>query len=475
MSKPTVVERKVPSHWIPTPTAAWKIAVWYAVLGSLWILCSGWLLHHFVVSGELETALEQIKGWFFVIVTATLLGLSLDRYFREIRRSAKLLQDSEQRWQFALEGAGYGVWDWNSQTNEVFFSLRWKAMLGYEPEEVGTSISEWKTRVHPDDLPRVSQELKKHLESQTPVFSSEYRFRCKDGSYKWLLNRGKVMSRTPEGKPLRVLGTHSDITERKHLEAQLRQAQKLEAVGQLAGGVAHDFNNILAAILIQLGLMQENSNLDEETRNALNDLDSEARRAVNLTRQLLMFSRRSVMKPQPLDLNKVIENLLRMLSRLIGEQVSLKFEDQGNSPMVEADAGMLEQVLMNLVVNARDAMPKGGQISIKTSVVTLTAQQAEIHRDRQSERFVCMEVSDTGCGMDEDTLKRIFEPFFTTKEAGKGTGLGLATVHGIVAQHNGWVEVSSKVGQGTSFQVFLPATLKSTAETTQSYGTDGTK
>jgi CheY-like chemotaxis protein len=246
------------------------------------------------------------------------------------------------------------------------------------------------------------------------------------------------------------------------LESQLRQAQKLEAVGQLAGGVAHDFNNILAAMMMHLGLLQMNAALDAETQQALKELDAQTRRAAALTRQLLMFSRRSVLAVRPLDLNEVVANLLKMLSRLIGEQIELRFDGMAGLPPVGADAGMLEQVLMNLVVNARDAMPKGGCITIRTRCEDLGGRDIRLNPNRRSGRFVSLAVADTGTGMEEATLKRIFEPFFTTKEAGKGTGLGLATVHGIVAQHRGWVEVESAPGQGTTFRVFLPSMVEAT-------------
>ena len=168
--------------------------------------------------------MEDVKGWFFVSVTAVLLGLALDRYFREIRRSTQLLENSEQRWQFALEGAGHGVWDWNAQTDEVFYSAQWKTMLGFEPHEIANTRAEWETRVHPEDLPRVRKEIQRHFDGHTPAYISEYRLRCKDGSFRWVLAQGKVISHTPDGKPSRVLGTHSDITGRKHADAALRES-----------------------------------------------------------------------------------------------------------------------------------------------------------------------------------------------------------------------------------------------------------
>src|SRR5208283_4369421 len=220
----------------------------------------------------------------------------------------------------------------------------------------------------------------------------------------------------------------------------------MQAIGHLAGGVAHDFNNILVSLMIGLELTRRNPNLDEEARVMLKELTSETKRASKLTRQLLMLSRRSVMDVRLLDLNDVVANLLKMLGRLLGEHITLVFERGHMLPAVEADAGMLEQVLMNLVVNARDAMPSGGQITLSTEAVEIGPEMTAMHSQRRMGRFVCVTVTDTGCGMDSDTLDRLFEPFFTTKAVGKGTGLGLATVYGIVTQHKGWVEVESKVG-----------------------------
>jgi PAS domain S-box-containing protein len=262
--------------------------------------------------------------------------------------------------------------------------------------------------------------------------------------------------RDAAGKVVNYVAVKYDVTREVQLESQLRQSQKLEAVGQLAGGVAHDFNNILAATMLNLSMLLENENLDVETRAGLKDLEASAERAASLTRQLLMFSRRSVLETKVLDLNELVDNLLKMLGRLLGDHIELVFERSNNLPSVEADVGMLEQVLMNLTVNARDAMPKGGRIGIRTAAAQISDTDVDRNANRRSGRFVCLSVTDTGCGMDEATLARIFEPFFTTKETGKGTGLGLATVDGIVAQHRGWVEVDSRLGQGTVFRVYLP-------------------
>ncbi len=247
-----------------------------------------------------------------------------------------------------------------------------------------------------------------------------------------------------------------DITQQISVEEQLRQSQKLDAVGQLAGGIAHDFNNILAAMLMQLGLLRSSPSLDLETRESLKELEQEAKRAAALTRQLLLYSRREVMQSKVLNLNDLLDNLMKMLRRLLGEHISLGFQGAAVIPWIAADPGMIEQVAVNLCVNARDAMPKGGTLDLLTRVVEVDEHHLTANPDARVGRFVLLLVSDSGCGMDESILRRIFEPFFTTKEVGKGTGLGLATVYGIVKQHQGWIEVDSVVGRGTTFRVYLP-------------------
>lgn len=831
MSNQSVSNHEVrASQWLVSRAVAIKIALTYAVLAGLWILCSDWALHALMRDQQWRRSAEIGKGWLFVISTALLLGWYLDRYFHVIRRAAEKLDESEQRWGFALAGAGDGVWDFDAQTNQVFFSDRWKTMLGYAPHEIGNSFAEWESRVHTDDLPGVKQEMEKHLRGETSLYQTEHRLRCKDGSYKFILARGCIISRSADGRPLRVVGTHRDVSERhaaeqalraseahfralfeamnegvalhelvcdeqgkpvdyrilrvnpaferhtgfkpestegrlasacygvtpapfldtyaavaqggapvnfdtffapigrhfvvsvfsprpgtfatvfldvterklaeaaaaeeavrrqilveqssdgilvvgedgavvetnlrfaemlgysvaeiqqlhvwdwdlqwsreellriiraigpqgtrfvtrqrrkdgrvidvevgnngatlggrklvfcvcrdisdrkqaedalkssedrfrrvveaapqaifirrgRHcayanpaavklfgavsaeelvgksmhdcfhpscraeieqcirqlddhgtatvgadvlfqkldgqpvpvivsafpfpyqgqpaalvfardrsgerlLEAQLRQAQKLEAIGQLAGGVAHDFNNILAVIMVNVGLMKLQPRLSEEMRRGLNELEIAADRAAGLTRQLLMFGRRSVLAMKPLDVNDLVANLLKMLSRLLGERVNLSFDPGAALPAVQADAGMIEQVLMNLAVNARDAMPGGGRITLTTELRELGPGELAQNGERHAGSFVVLSVADTGSGIEDATLKHLFEPFFTTKEPGKGTGLGLATVHGIIAQHNGWIEVDSTVGRGTTFTVFLPA------------------
>jgi PAS domain S-box-containing protein len=278
-----------------------------------------------------------------------------------------------------------------------------------------------------------------------------------DGRITWA-STTKIPLRDAEGRINGLVGISRDVTERKNLEAQFLQSQKMDAFGQLAGGVAHDFNNILAAMLLQVSFMKLTSNLPANVAAQMNDLEDLTVRAGSLTRQLLTFSRRQDLAKAPLDLNAVIERTCNMLRRLIGEHVTLELKTSAGSLWIEADAGMMEQVVMNLCINARDAMPNGGRLLIETRV------EKSDHSAGRPDNLACLTVTDTGCGMDAATQARIFEPFFTTKALGKGTGLGLATVYGIIEQHHGAVEVESEVGRGSIFRVFLP--LKDSAAPT---------
>jgi two-component system cell cycle sensor histidine kinase/response regulator CckA len=266
--------------------------------------------------------------------------------------------------------------------------------------------------------------------------------------------------RDERGQLVGLITVHMDITQRKLLEGQLRQAQKMEAVGQLAGGVAHDFNNMLAVIRGNADLLlMDDDQFSAAAKEGLKHIAAASDKAASLTRQLLMFSRKQVMQSQPLMLNDLIRNLAKMLGRTIREDIRLECVYGDPLPFIQADPGMLEQVLLNLVVNARDAMPHGGQLHITTERFSLEAAHAQANPEARVGEFVCMSVSDTVTGIAPEHLLRIFEPFFTTKEPDKGTGLGLATVYGIVKQHQGWIEVSSRLGAGTHFNVFLPALL----------------
>jgi PAS domain S-box-containing protein len=257
-----------------------------------------------------------------------------------------------------------------------------------------------------------------------------------------------------------VLLLAQDVSERARLERQLRQAQKMESVGQLAAGVAHDFNNILTVIKGHAELLAMTLGTAAEEGESIDEINAASSRAATLIRQLLMFSRKQVMQFRHQNLNEILRNVLRMLERLVGEQVQIDFSPHEPLPSIHADSSMLEQIVMNLVVNARDAMPNGGKISIATSLKKINRGPTPIDPEQRDGDFICLTFSDTGSGMDAQILDRIFEPFFTTKPAGKGTGLGLSTVFGIVRQHLGWTEVESQLGHGTTFRIYFAATSK---------------
>ncbi len=337
--------------------------------------------------------------------------------------------------------------------NESFLAL-----FGYRAEEmIGHTATELGLWGNTQDLPQ----LLKRLKDNSRVKDVSCRFRRKGGEVRSTLTS---VERIDLGNEPCLLYIVHDITERLSLEEQLRQAQKMEAVGQLAAGVAHDFNNILTIVQGHTALLLAKPITQPGLREALQQVEGASERAANLVRQLLAFSRRQIMQPRALDLNELVQNLSRMLTRILGEDITLHLECDAEAPAISADPGMVEQVILNLAVNARDAMVNGGQLTINTRMVTTTEVDRQHNPDAQLGEFVCLTVTDTGSGMDPAIMKRIFEPFFTTKPVGKGTGLGLSMVYGIVKQHEGWVEVESQVGVGTSFRIHLPCAPRASLE-----------
>jgi PAS domain S-box-containing protein len=415
-----------------------------------------------VVKKESEYAIGGERRLFYKIIAPIsaghnilgIMGINID--ITDRKRAEEALRESEARWQFAIEGSNEGVWDRNIESGEVFFSRQWKEMLGFSEDEIGCDVDEWSKRVHTEDLPRVMGEIERHLRRETDSYSAEYRMQCKNGSYKWILARGKVISRKEDGGALRFVGTHSDMTERRNLEAQLQHSQKMEAVGLLAGGIAHDFNNILTAIIGYSHLIQARTTENDPVHNYARQIDSAAGRAAEMTRGLLAFSRKQVMVSKVVDLNKTVTELEKILRRLLNESIELRLNVLPEKLNVMADSGKLEQVLMNFVTNAKDAMPRGGILTISTSLMTMNGKFLHSHGYGAPGKYACIEVNDTGCGIDKETRKKIFEPYYTTKEVGKGTGLGLSIVFGIIKQHNGYINVYSEQGMGTTFRIYLP-------------------
>ncbi|MFO1478459.1 MAG: response regulator [Verrucomicrobiota bacterium] len=381
-----------------------------------------------------------------------------DTVFRA--RQAELDLRQEQHLRSLIENASDLITVVNPKGTIRFQSPSSRRILDTAPEDMtGQSLFDL---LHPDDVRKAEGAIQTMIRTAGIPQTLEFRMKTHGGDWRLVECIGRSVEE-PGGEGYLILNGR-DITETTRLEEQLRQAQKMEAVGQLAGGIAHDFNNILAATLMHLGLLRSDFRLPGEMIESLQELEKGVKRAANLTRQLLLFSRRELMQVQPIELNELLEDMTKMLSRLLGENIEIRLQTPHPSPLINADKGMIEQVVMNLCINARDAMPRGGRLVIATKLVEITAADAAKNRDARAGTFVRLSVSDTGSGMDAATLGRIFEPFFTTKPAGKGTGLGLATVFGIVKQHKGWIQVQSAVDEGSTFWIYLPATQKTQAQ-----------
>ncbi len=405
---------------------------------------------------EPQTRKDGSQGWYRTSKvplhdkTGRVIGI-LGTYddITELKRAEQAVRESERRLRTLAEASFEGICV-SENGRIVDINDQFAAMFDYERNElIGRDIY---TLIAPEWRPTVAERIRLGEEKRL-----EHQCLRKDGS----LFECEAQARTiaQGGREVRVTALR-DLTERKQLEAQFRQSQKMQAFGQLAAGVAHDFNNILTIIQGNVSLMQMGQLTPAEQVSANAEIFRAAQRAANLTRQLLTFSRRQPMQPQDLDLNEVVANITKMLRRLIGEDIALETRYTSGGAPIHADPGMLEQVLMNLAVNSRDAMPNGGRLIVETASVTFKETTHFTKHTARPGEFVRLSITDTGCGVAPQHLPHLFEPFFTTKDVGKGTGLGLATVFGIVEQHQGWIEVKSQVNQGATFDIYFPRLSK---------------
>lgn len=389
----------------------------------------------------------------FAVTMANLATLVLERAERHDSEIA--LRESEQRFRELAETIEDVFWISEPDKNRILYvSPGYEKIWGCSCQSLYDSPKNWMDAIHPEDRERI-----KTLATSTQPdgdYDEEYRIVRPDGKIRWIRDRAFPVFDN-KGDIQRVLGVARDITEHRKLQEQLVQSQKLDAIGQLAGGVAHDFNNLLTVIQGYSSLMLTFDPIPEELAEAAREITKASSRAAELTKQLLLFSRKQVMERGEWDLNEILSNLGTMLHRIIGENIHLELNLHTDPLLVYADLGMIEQVLMNLVVNARDAMPEGGQLIIETSEKVFTEKEVVALPEASLKPYICIRVSDTGCGIPPEILPHIFEPFYTTKDPCKGTGLGLATVFGVVKQHNGFLTVESEVDQGTTFRIYLLA------------------
>ncbi|MGV3720905.1 MAG: PAS domain-containing protein, partial [Actinomycetota bacterium] len=402
--------------------------------------------------GQLRSFVEHVSVRSVAPRVWRLLGLT--SHVTDLRRTADALQRSEQQMALALDAAQMHIWEVDLRTGALYCTHNAAEPYGVLPEGLPATLDEFMSFVHPDDRERVTGST---AEAFRPAgeFENEFRIVRPDGEIRWILGKGRA-ERNELGEPVRLTGIGLDVTRRHQLEEQFRQAQKMEAGGRLAGGVAHDFNNMLAVINGYSELLLMRSDLEPSVRSQAAEIYRAGERAARLTRQLLTFSRKEITAPRVLDLSETVRSIDKMLRRLIGEDVEFITRSDPRLGRVHADPGHIEQILLNLAVNARDAMARGGRLVIQLENRSL-ATPVQCHGGMVTPgEYVLLSVTDNGSGIEANVLPHLFEPFFTTKAQGEGTGLGLATVYGILEQCGGAVDVESRPGVGTTFRIYLP-------------------
>jgi len=401
----------------------------------------------------------------------SVLGIGIDITERKKSEEEKLnlegrLKETEERLRCAVEGAGSGIWEWNVVTGRISYSWQLKELFGYENDELKDTIEEWDNKIHPDDKKRVYEELQKHFDGQKPFYQCEYRFLCKDGSYKWLIAIGRVISGTDDGKPLRMVGIASDMTDSKRndeyrigLEEKLQSMRRLESLKRMAGGIAHDFNNLLAIIMLNGELLLDSPSLKPQECEHIKNIIHTAERGTKLSEQMLFYSGKIFFHGQNIDLAKIINDMLPLIKSSIFEKIELKLNIPLELPFIKSDVIHINQIIMNIIANASEAIGDNpGVISISAGTFECDEnyiKDACMAIENPHGPYVFIEVGDTGHGMDKETIKHIFDPFFTTKFTGRG--LGLASVFGIVKANKGTVKVRSTPGEGSVFTLIFPA------------------
>ena len=391
--------------------------------------------------------------------------LRMGHFSAEKRKTEKAMRESQERLSTALETTNIGLWDWDIMTGNCYYGPTYYSMIGSAPYEFAPTFDNFRERVHPDDLPRVEQALEDHFSGEVEKYEVEFRFRHCDGNWIWLKSRGKIIQFDSAGNPARMIGIHSDISARKQadearavLESQLHQKNKMEAIGNLAGGIAHDFNNILAIIISNAHLALKKCQAENPVAGHLMGIEKATHRAKNLVNQILSFSRKEQLSLSPINLADTVCEALKLIQATIPSSVTLRnhIDPARDAITISGEATQLHRVIFNLCSNAVHAMDEKGLLDIDLKAVELDAARMPTGVVRAEGSFAELSVRDTGSGMDAETMTRIYDPFFTTKTVGKGTGMGLAVVHGIVESHHGFIGVDSVPGQGTTFKLYFP-------------------
>jgi two-component system, cell cycle sensor histidine kinase and response regulator CckA len=381
---------------------------------------------------------------------------SIKRDVTERRQAQQALTQSQERLELALRAARMGAWQWDLKTDVMSWDEGLNQLFGVGLTQQVTRFEQFLERVHEEDREQVRHELERALQDGATL-STDFRIILPNGKIRWVSHKGRV-ARDPAGVPQYMTGVCLDITERRLMEERLRQAQRMDSVGQLAGGIAHEANNMMSVVLGCADYVLQWPDLPEQVRQDVDQIWRAAKRTAGITQQLLAFSRRQLLQPQVLDLNATVRELEPILNRALGETRAVRMHLSPSLGLVRADPGQLEQVLVNLTLNARDAMDEGGRLTIETMNVVLDPAYVANKPVETLEpgEYASLVVTDTGHGMDRSTLARIFEPFFTTKPVGQGTGLGLSTVYGIVKQSGGFIWAYSELGLGTTFKLYFP-------------------
>jgi PAS domain S-box-containing protein len=436
---------------LPTQNFFAKVKNWQSRV----ILCSGLVFTFLLVIYVLRILIHSNK----IRKLAAELSTGKDRLEKEVverKRAEEELTLTKSRLEYLLRSGPTIIYSCKISGDfaPTFISENVSAQLGYSDKDFLNDPAFWLDHIHEEDVSNTLNDVKMCLKKGHHIY--DYRFLHKDGTYRWMRNDLRLV-RDDIGNPSEMVGSMTDITEQKQLEEQFYQSQKMEAIGRLAGGVAHDFNNLLQTILGYSEFILDQYGEKEPLRKDVEQINDAGKKAALLTRQLLALSRKQAIKPVLLDLNVIISDMNSLLKRIMGEDIDLVTLNKTKINSIKADQGQIEQIIMNLAVNARDAMKNGGRLIIRTENMYLNKDQCAIISESRPGKYVCLTIEDTGMGIERDVISRIFEPFFTTKGKEKGTGLGLSTVYGIVKQNNGWINVSSNLGKGTIFKVFLPA------------------